>query len=130
MARRPFSPSRWAFSRYEGEFEPRSGTVTTDSPSWQKIFGGNAVVFAESMCIRRFEGQLVARLERVETGSQRLARKNILGEAQTLADLMGISRYRGRVCLSASRWWKAGTDREWRVPLEVGDHFHDPDGHS
>jgi hypothetical protein len=35
----------------------------TDSASWQKLFGGNALVFAESMCIRRFEGQFVARPE-------------------------------------------------------------------
>ena len=97
--RRPFLPSRWALVDYEGEFEPRSRRVTTDSAFWQKIFGGNAIVFGESMCIRRLEGQLVTRPERVATGSERLAQKNILREAQTFADLMGISRYRGRLCL-------------------------------
>jgi len=48
-------PSRCAFSRYEGEFELRSATVTTDSASWQEIFGGNAVVFANSLGISRYE---------------------------------------------------------------------------
>jgi hypothetical protein len=51
-----------------------------------------------------------------------------LGKAQAFADLVGISRYRGRVHLSASWWWKTGRlTRERRVPLEVGDHFHDPE---
>jgi hypothetical protein len=72
----------------------------TDSASWQKLFGGNALVFAESMCIRRFEGQFVARPEGGATGGRRLARKNILGDVQTFADLMSISRYRGRIPIS------------------------------
>ena len=37
--RRPFLPSRCAFSGYEGEFDPRSGTVKIDTASCQRFFG-------------------------------------------------------------------------------------------
>jgi hypothetical protein len=66
--RRPFLPSCCAFiSRYEGPNPPlRKIHGPTVGPD-ERFFWGRAVVFAESVCIRRYEGQLVTRPEPVAT---------------------------------------------------------------
>lgn len=71
--------------------------------------------FLPSRCaLGDLRAQLVTPSERAATGTPRPARKNILREAQAFADSMPISRHRGRVYLSASRWWKTGgLTREW-----------------
>ena len=71
--------------------------------------------FLPSRCaLGDLRAQLVTPPERAATGTPRPARKNILREAQAFADSMPISRHRGRVYLSASRWWKTGgLTREW-----------------
>lgn len=94
------------------------------APPGERFLTGDTLVFAGSMCIRRFKGRFVTRRERVATGSRWPARKNILGEAQAFADLMGISRYRGSMCLSVSRVENGQTDSaDGGVPLGVATIF-------
>lgn len=80
---------------------------------------GKAIVFAELMCIRIFEDLPCnpARNGPRHVANDQAAR-NIFGEAQTFAELMGIRRYWGQVYLSASQWWKTGRlTRQWQVSL-------------
>jgi len=82
-------------SRYRG-LSSEADPGNEEGIRWQtRVFlGGNALTFAGLMCIRRFEARLVTRPDRRGRVAQGPARKNILGEAQTFADLMGISTYR------------------------------------
>ena len=79
--------------------EPHSGR----SPARRRILAkeflwGNAIVFADSMCIRIFEDRVRPSQPGTDWASGDYT-KNFSGQAQTFVDLMGISRYRGRMAV-------------------------------